>query len=160
MVAGFLTIEADGQSLTIQFKTASDGTVAVKDSVSVDLRTGQLSSGGSVQKKPGRKKSPGASHRAFDRGGISVSDDHKIVVSSRIFGMPNSMRTSWRYRTALYRLPLVRLPSRETVAHLCKSHHVEGDLDPLGAFGGWYQIKLRREERVLVSGQLAVRGHT
>jgi Calcineurin-like phosphoesterase len=48
---GYLTIEADGNQISVVFKTATTNGVAVADSVSVDLRTGKLSSGAAVRSK-------------------------------------------------------------------------------------------------------------
>ncbi|HEX6897663.1 MAG TPA: metallophosphoesterase [Bryobacteraceae bacterium] len=43
---GYLTVETDGQTITLQFKTAIGGNVVVKDSVSVNVKNGKLLAGG------------------------------------------------------------------------------------------------------------------
>ena len=65
---GYLTVTTDAKSLTITFKTAVQGTVTVRDSVSVDLTQGKVTSGtnvpggGPTKPKPtaggGRKPKP------------------------------------------------------------------------------------------------------
>jgi hypothetical protein len=44
---GYLTITTDAKTLTITFKTATGQVVSVKDSVTLNLATGQIASGGS-----------------------------------------------------------------------------------------------------------------
>jgi hypothetical protein len=55
---GYLTITTDAKTLTITFKTAVEGAVVVRDSVSVDLTKGQVVSGTNVPGGGGSKPKP------------------------------------------------------------------------------------------------------
>jgi hypothetical protein len=59
---GYLTVVTDGNTMTITFKTAEDGTVTVRDSVTVDLNQGRITSGTNVPGGGGSK--PKAAPRA------------------------------------------------------------------------------------------------
>ena len=58
---GYLTVETDGQTLSITFKTADQHGVTVKDSVSVDLKAGKIQT--AAQKAKGGKKGPSKGKR-------------------------------------------------------------------------------------------------
>ena len=51
---GYLTVETDGRTITLTFKTADGGPVVVRDSVSVNLKTGRI---GSIAEPVSAKKS-------------------------------------------------------------------------------------------------------
>ncbi len=60
---GYLSVETDARTITLTFKTADGGPVLVRDSVSVDLKTGRVGSiaaqgpvKGARARKPGKKK--------------------------------------------------------------------------------------------------------
>jgi hypothetical protein len=55
---GYLTIESDGNQISVVFKTAITKGVAVADSVSVDLKTGKLSSGSAASFKKSPTNTP------------------------------------------------------------------------------------------------------
>jgi hypothetical protein len=55
---GYLTITTDAKTLTISFKTAVQGAVVVRDSVSVDLAQSQVVSGTKVYGGGGHKPKP------------------------------------------------------------------------------------------------------
>jgi predicted phosphodiesterase len=57
---GYLTIETDGKTLSIIFKTATAAGVAIRDSVAVNLKTGKLQPAGGSTAPPvaGKKASP------------------------------------------------------------------------------------------------------
>lgn len=55
---GYLTVETDAQTITLTFKTADGGPVTVRDSVSVNLKTGRIISGDQVPAMGGRAKRP------------------------------------------------------------------------------------------------------
>ena len=55
---GYLTITTDAKTLSITFKTASQGTVTVRDSVNLDLTQGQVVSGTNVPGGGGTKPKP------------------------------------------------------------------------------------------------------
>jgi Icc-related predicted phosphoesterase len=64
---GYLTIETDGLTVTIQFKTATGGSVVVRDSVAVNVLTGKLMSGGTpkpAKHAGGKKPAKGAGKRS------------------------------------------------------------------------------------------------
>jgi Calcineurin-like phosphoesterase len=55
---GYLTVTSDGKTLTITFKTAEKGVVTVRDSVSVDLGQGKITSGTKAPGGAGMKPKP------------------------------------------------------------------------------------------------------
>ncbi len=55
---GYLTLVTDGNTITITFKTAEGGTVTVRDSVTVDLTQGRVTSGTNVPGGGGSKPKP------------------------------------------------------------------------------------------------------
>ena len=55
---GYLTITTDAKTLSITFKTASNGTVTVRDSVNVDLTQAQIVSGTHAPSGGGKKPKP------------------------------------------------------------------------------------------------------
>ena len=55
---GYLTVETDARTITVTFKTADGGPVVVRDSVSVDLKTGRIISGEQVPLIGARAKKP------------------------------------------------------------------------------------------------------
>ena len=59
---GYLTIETDAQTISVTFKTATAGSVQVRDSVTVDLATGKLlakAAPAGAKKAPGKKPGKG-----------------------------------------------------------------------------------------------------
>lgn len=56
---GYLTVETDAKTITVTFKTAAGGPVAVRDSVSVDLKAGRIIPAGQAPVIGARPKNPG-----------------------------------------------------------------------------------------------------
>jgi predicted phosphodiesterase len=67
---GYLTVVTDGKTMTITFKTAEDGTVTVRDSVTVDLTQGRITSGTNVPGGGGSK--PKAAPRAAAKAPVKA----------------------------------------------------------------------------------------
>ena len=68
---GYLTIETDAQTVTVQFKTATGGSVVERDSVSVDVKSGKITAPGTAP-HPGKPAGPNKGHR-----GKSKNAPHK-----------------------------------------------------------------------------------
>jgi hypothetical protein len=71
---GYLTVETDAQTMSVIFKTADKNGVNVRDSVTLDLKTGKITSSGSrptsaAGKKRGKGKSAGSKSRPAKRSG-------------------------------------------------------------------------------------------
>ena len=55
---GYISVETDARTITLTFKTADGGPVKVRDSVSVNLKTGRIISGAQIPAMGGRARKP------------------------------------------------------------------------------------------------------
>jgi Calcineurin-like phosphoesterase len=67
---GYLTISTDANTLSVNFKTSSQGTVTVRDSVNIDLKQGKIVSGTHVPGGGGTKPKPAGARTRATAGAI------------------------------------------------------------------------------------------